>query len=272
MALQIEILIPLRNPPEIFRKTIDSLLSQTDQDFSVLISDNFSTKGQEFITDALARLRAGGITVRKIQPPFELERVEHWNWLHHQSAANWFKPLFAGDWLEPGYVVQLKKMAVENLDCRYVFTNGFTHYPDGTTSTSHNRWAGRFNTAAEMQGLVLRYGMQFGPPSAAAYERTAFFALGGYPTTLPITADSLFYCTLAARFGVAGIQEKLCHFNIHTQRFSTTLPGKRRDTLRESMTYIAQLGYHAWTERDLFPCWGFFRLFVRTLRNYVMAK
>ena len=65
--------------------------------------------------------------------------------------------------------------------------------------------------------------MQFGPPSAAAYERTAFVAAGGYPTPLPICSDSLLFCALASRHGVLGMAEPLCHFNIHGARFSTGL-------------------------------------------------
>src|SRR5690348_1069158 len=99
--MTIEVLIPVRNPTEVFAKTIDSLAAQTDKKFSVLISDNFSTRGTEHIEASLQTLSAAGISARKIQPPSELGRVEHWNWLHHQSQADWLKPLFAGDWLEP---------------------------------------------------------------------------------------------------------------------------------------------------------------------------
>ena len=120
-----------------------------------------------------------------------------------------------------------------------------------------------------MQDVVLRLGMQFGPPSAAAYERTAFISLGGYASTLPMVADSLLFCSLAARFGAAGIRETLCHMNIHAARFSPLLPGKRGDTFGETMTYLSLLGYHAWTERDHFPVVGFFRQLAREFKNYL---
>ena len=270
--MNLEILIPVRNPTAVFDKTVESLTVQTDKNFSVLISDNFSTKGQEHIAAALEKLSAAGIAARKVQPPVELERVEHWNWAHYQSPADWLKPLFVGDWLEPVYVSRVREIAAANPACRYIYSNGYTHIAGQEPTTGQNPWAGRFNSPEVMQDVVLRHGMQFGPPSAAAYERTAFLALGGYPTGLPISADSLLYCTLAARFGAAGIQEKLCHFNIHAARFSTALPGKRRDTYREAMTFYFMLGYHAWTERDCFPVLGFLRLLARETKNQLVRK
>jgi len=269
--MTLEILIPVRNPTEVFDQTVESLTLQTEKNFSVLISDNFSTKGQEHIAAALEKLSAAGIAARKIQPPVELERVEHWNWAHYQSAADWLKPLFVGDWLEPGYTLAVQAVILREPRCTYIYC-GFQYHRAEATRTVIQHWNGRFYTPEEMQDVVMRFGMQFGPPSAAAYERTAFVALGGYASTLPISADSLMFCTLAARFGATGIQETLVHFNIHAARFSTTLPGKQRDTYREALTCFFMLGYHAWTERDRFPVLGFLRLLARETKNYLVRK
>jgi hypothetical protein len=267
--MTIEVLIPVRNATDVFGKTVDSLVVQTDKSFSVLISDNFSTSGQEHIERALVLLQRAGIPARKVQPPAALDRVEHWNWVHHESKADWLKPLFVGDWLDPDYVARLRGVIAEYPGCRYVFSNGYCHLSDGSIVTGSNPWAGRYNTPAEMQAVVLRYGMQFGPPSAAAYDRRAFITLGGYATSLPITADSLFYCTMAATFGAAGIQEKLCHMNIHAARFSISLPGKKRDTFREAVTYYAMLGYYGWSEGGCFPVGGYLRLLARETLHYL---
>src|SRR3954463_15602664 len=96
----IEVVMPLRNPTAVLRQSIASLASQTTRDFSVCLSDNWSVKGQEFFDEAEAQLRAAGVPVRRVRPPVELGRVEHWNWSHHQCEAQWIKPLFGGDWLD----------------------------------------------------------------------------------------------------------------------------------------------------------------------------
>src|SRR5882672_9821567 len=138
--MNLEILIPVRNPTEVFSKTIDSLAAQTDKNFSVLISDNFSTKGQEHLAAALEKLSAAGIAARKIQPPVELGRVEHWNWLHYQSQADWLKPLFAGDWLEPEYVTTIFKTAREEPSCGYIYC-GFQYHRGAETTPVVSHWS-----------------------------------------------------------------------------------------------------------------------------------
>ena len=268
----LELILPLRNPPTVLGKTVESLVAQTDKNFSVLISDNHSTQGEELFADAIARFTAAGIPVRRVKPPFELGRVEHWNWAHHESTADWLKPVFAGDWLETDYVARLRAASTANPACRYIFASSVLHRADVPPEKVASPWSGRFRDAVEMEKLVLKYGMQFGPPSAAAYERTAFIAVGGYPTSLPICSDSLMFCALASRYGAYGLTEALCNFNIHGARFSITLPGRRHDTFYESMTYFLMLGYRAWSQRVRFSSLGFARLLARETRTYLSGK
>src|ERR1700742_3509001 len=68
----IELILPLRNPPAVLEKTVESLIVQTDKNFSVLLSDNHSTQGEELFANAIARFTAAGISVRRAKPPFEL--------------------------------------------------------------------------------------------------------------------------------------------------------------------------------------------------------
>ncbi len=264
----LEIILPVRNPPAAFRQSVESLAAQTDRNFSVLISDNGSGSGQELMREALQSLQGAGIPARKVSPPIDLGRVEHWNWAMRESEAVWLKPLFAGDWLEPAYVATLRRAMTANPSCRYIFCNYLLHPGSNEPRLVKSPWAGRYRSAAQMQRLVLGYGMQFGPPSAAAYEREAFLSIGGYATTLPICADSLTFCTLAARFGCLGLADPLCHFNIHDARFSTSLPGRRKDNLREALIYFAMLGYAAWSGRIPVPKTAFALMFARQLRAY----
>jgi hypothetical protein len=264
----LEIILPLRNPTAVIEGTVKSLVAQTDRRFSVLLSDNFSTTGDSFFADAIAQLQVAGISVRRVRPPFELGRVEHWNWAHYESQAEWLKPVFAGDWLEPDYVAKLRLASLANPACRYVFATYVLHRVDQPPVTVKSKWSGKFHSAAEMEDVVLRSGMQFGPPSAAAYEKAAFIALGGYATSLPICADSLLFCAMASRFGAFGLSEPLCNFNIHGARFSTGLGEKRRDTFRETITYCWMLANRAWAERASFSQLPFARLLARENRNF----
>lgn len=267
----LEIILPLRNPTEVLEQTVRSLIAQTDRDFSVMISDNYSTQGQEWMDAAAAQMEGAGIKVKRVRPPFELGRVEHWNWAHHEAKSEWLKPVFMGDWLEPDYVRQLRAGANGNPGCRYVFSSYVLHRLGEAPVTVKGAWTGRFYSAAELQRVVLGNGMQFGPPSVAAFEREAFIAVGGYPTPLPICSDALMFCAMASRFGALGLAEPLCHFNIHGARFSTNLPGRRKDTLRETFTYYFMLAYQAWAERRPFSLVAFARLLWREIRQFRAA-
>jgi Glycosyl transferase family 2 len=262
----LQIIIPLRNPPAVLEKTVSSLVAQDNREFSVLLSDNHSTAGLERIEAAAAALQAAGIKVDRVQPPFELGRVEHWNWAHHQATGEWVKPIFVGDWLEPSYVGELRAILISNPECKYVYTAFILHHGDRPAVLVDQPWMGAYMTAEKMRPIVLRNGMQFGPPSVAAFELAAFVVLGGFPTALPICADSLLFCTMASRFGAMGIPRPLCHHDIHDSRFSTNLAGQTRQTLREVLIYQSLLAYSAWSARAVFSIPGFLRLTLREIR------
>jgi hypothetical protein len=262
----LQIILPVRNPTSVLEKTVRSLTGQTDREFSVLLSDNHSTEGLQMLEAAAAELQSAGIAVHRAQPPYELGRVEHWNWAHHQATGEWVKPLFVGDWLEPAYVGQLRASLIGNPDCKYVYTAYVLHHGDQPPVTVDKPWMGRYLGPEKMRPIVLRNGMQFGPPSVAAFDLTAFIVLGGFPVSLPICADNLLFCSMASRFGAFGITEPLCHFNIHGARFSTNLGSQKRQTLREVLTYQYMLAYSAWSARAIFSLPGFLRLVVREIR------
>jgi hypothetical protein len=272
MLSELQIIIPLRNPTGVLDRTIQSLIDQADKDFSVLVSDNHSGSGLDCISRAMATLQSHGVPARKIQPPAELERVEHWNWMHFQSDAAWVKPLFAGDWLEREYVARVRDAIAANPQCRFVHAGYAFHRGDDPPAEVRSQCFGRFVPPDEMQDIVLRYGHQFGPPNAVAYHREAFLAAGGYRTMLPICADSLLYCHFAARYGAFGVPEILSHFNLHGARFSTALAARVNAIYREKITYHAMLAYHAWTEKKPFPVIGFLRLIARECREYLRER
>jgi len=269
--MDIEILIPLRNITEVIQKTVQSLIAQTCRDFRVVISDNFSTTGQEWSDWAFRELQSNGVSVRKIKPPAELGRVEHWNWIHYESHATWLKPLFGGDSLEPDYIASVCAAVIEAPECAYVFC-GYRYCHGEVCQDIQSPFANCYIPASEMQDLVLRYGMQFGPPSAAFYKREVFLKSGAYDPSLPICADSLLFCKMAARNGAYRMQRVGIHFLIHSARFSNSLPGKQQATFRETLCYYADLGLTGWHERWRFPVIGYIRMFLRAIRDRLMNR
>jgi len=252
----ITVVIPSRNPTEVMRESISALEAQRNRDFSVLISDNHSSSGREYLDEAETRLKAAGIAVQRIQPPAELGRVEHWNWAMHQVATDWIKPLFLGDALYPEYFERVCTALETHPSCGFVFSSYRLAMPGESEQETRVYWSG-FTTAEKMREVTLKYGMQFGPPSGVMFRRDLFDALGGFPLGLPICADSFLFCRMAATGGAFGVVEPLFRFHIHATRFSSSLPEKRWNTLRETILYRGALAYHAWTQGQ--PAyWGYF--------------
>ena len=58
---KVELILPLRNPTEVLEQTVRSITGQTDRGFSVLISDNYTTKGGEWIDAAMKNFGKRGL-------------------------------------------------------------------------------------------------------------------------------------------------------------------------------------------------------------------
>ncbi len=242
-----EIIIPARNPTEVLLESVDSLAAQSFKDFRVTLSDNHSMVGLDFFERAVAVLKSSGISCRTIRPMRELGRVEHWNWACQQAESVWIKPLFAGDSLLPSSMAKFQDAITVHPDISFFFSP-YIYCSDGQeTSPTHFPWAG-INSADKMREVVIKYGMQFGPPSGVLFTKELFVNLGGFAPGLPITADCLLFCRMAAHSGAYGFAEPLFRFNIHGARFSKSLPSKRKETLAETWNYRMSLLYYAWTQ------------------------
>lgn len=229
----IEIVMPLRNPGEPLRQSVASLTAQTDRDFGVLLSDNGSTSGVELIEECRATLVAAGVQARVVRPSFELGRVEHWNWAHHQSEARWLKPLFVGDSLKPDYVARLRERVTQQPGARVVRCGFEVITPQGVFPAGEPPCAEERLTPAEFLRHYPQHGNWLGGPVNFAYEQTAWRGSGGYPTQLPAVADVCLYVTLVLRHGIELLPERLAAFHLHEQRFSHGIRGRRVNGVAE---------------------------------------
>jgi len=268
-VIMMVILIPLRNPTDVLIRTIDSILQQDRDGFSILLSDNHSISGQAFIEDSWQKLTRAGLDARLVRPPMELRRVEHWNWLHFQTQAAWLKPLFAGDWLAPDYIATVRQEIERNPQCSYIYGRFIHHSGTEKSAREVDAWKTRYYPPAEMRQKVLRFGMQFGPPCMAAYRREAFLAMGGYRITLPIWADSLLFCTLAARFG--GVEITRSTSNSYPQE-SIGQQRRQAGAFYEMIIFLVALIYHAFTENAPLSRWGILRRAVLEISRGLRAK
>jgi hypothetical protein len=236
-----EIVIPLRNPTAVLQKTVQSLVAQTDREFTVLLSDNGSADNAH-LAEAVRTLHEAGIATRTVRPPEELGRVEHWNWSHRQAEAEWIKPLFVGDWLDAGYVAATRR-AIANTPAEIVNCSMRRHFPDGATDDT--LYPEGYRTPEAVLAEAFRDGNNFGGPINVCFRKLAFELVGGYPPALPVSADFWLILMLALRRGLYTCHEVLGHFNYHPDRYTTNFPYHRINGDRELFIILLAATSHA---------------------------
>jgi|SRR5882724_792842 len=203
MSPALEIIVPLRNPGAELAPTVASLVSQTDHDFSVLLCDNFLATGFEPVAAAQKQIAAAGIAVRCVKPPFELRRIEHWNWAHAESRAEWLKPLTPGDTLKPAYIQQLKQRISQQPKAQIVRC-GLEMEPGAPAPTIQASL-----TPAEFLNFFPAQMEWLAGSVNMAYRRTAWLAAGGYCPQLPGCASLNLNIILALHHGLENVPETL---------------------------------------------------------------
>lgn len=265
MTEWLDIIIPVRNPGSKLSETTDSLLAQTERRFGVVLSDNFSSKGLDHLGEAEKRLRAGGIPVRRVKPVFELGRVQHWNWAHAQSSAEWLKPLFVGDLLFPQYVGRLRERVEARPASALVRCESELRAPEGT-------WSGevpfeeRSLTPQQFLAWYPVFGNWIGGPFSIAYRRFAWQAAGGYAVQLPACADLNLYVTLALHHGLETIPERLAAFQLHEQRFSYGIKRRRINVCFETWLILRQARNYCHTAGLIWPERGVARGVIKQIK------
>jgi len=213
MSSLLEIILPVRNAKtgEPLARTVASLAAQTDREFGVLLCDSFSAAKPDPLVEIQGQLTAAGISVRRATTPFELRRIELWNWAHAQSQAEWLKPLFAGDQLKPGCVERLKQFISRQsgaqvirfeFDLEPVNANGSPAIPRGPSVET------RLNPAE----FLNYFPAQVNWPADSvnmAFRRTAWLGAGGYSVHLPGCAALNLNVTLALHHGLDCLPESL---------------------------------------------------------------
>jgi hypothetical protein len=239
----LEIIMPVRNPGTKLLETGASLAAQTDCNFSVLLSDNHSTTGQDMMEQFHREMTSAGISVRQVKPPYALGRVQHWNWAHAEGRAEWLKPLFVGDLLLPLYVERVRQRIQVKSDAQIIRCEIEVRENGKVWVTS-----APFQQESLSPGEFLSYypimGNWIGGPINVAYRRIAWQAAGGYAPQLPACADLRLNAMLSVRHGLEILHEPLGVFQLHEQRFSHGI-GKRKVNgcfelwliLRELRTY-----------------------------------
>ncbi len=208
MNAGLEIIIPVRDGSQRLLSTAASLAAQTDRRFAVLLSDDFTATGPLQIEEAQNQLAGAGIAVRRLRPPRGLKRLEHWNWAHAQSRADWVKLLLPGEELKPAYVERLGRCVSERPHARLVRCDVALRTEWGP-ETLRAPFAGRGVDPAEFVKYFPRKREWIAHSVNVACDRTAWLAAGGYAPQFPACAALNFNVIQALHHGVENLPEAL---------------------------------------------------------------
>jgi hypothetical protein len=255
---QLEIILPVRNPTGVLRQTIQSLTAQANHSFSVLISDNSSSKGIEFIDESVEHLQQTGIAVRCVSAPFEMARIVHWNWSHAQSQAEWIKPLLPGAQLKATYVERLLQRASErphaallrcDADVRTEWGAEVLRAPSAPTSLTPAEFLDYFPARVDWIGNLLN----------VAFRRVAWRALGGYPVHLPACAPVSLNALLSLHYGMENLPESLVNGELLEKFPSDKISVCRVNLWLELSLVMCQMRNYCLTTRLAWPKGGVIR-------------
>jgi len=266
MPSWLEIIVPVRNPGAKLLETGASLAAQTERGFGVVLSDNCSTSGRDILGQFCDAMDSANIPVRRVQPPYGLGRVQHWNWAHGQGKAEWLKPLFVGDLLKPDYVERLCRRVATRPRAQIVRCEFEINVAGTITVAAAAPFKQENLTPAEFLNYFPKLGNWLGGPINVAYRRAAWQAVGGYPVHLPACADLKLNATLALRHGLEIIHESLAVFQLHEQRFSSGIRKRRVNGCLELWLILRQMRNYCLSMNLPWPEFGVARGVARQLR------
>jgi hypothetical protein len=204
----LEIIIPVSGYGSALDATMDSLAAQTSREFGVVLSEQPSPGGRSQLEPAAQLLADAGIAVRRVRPRRRLGRIEHLNWAHAQAEAEWLKPLFAGQRLEPQYVAKMRERVEASPKAQFARCDVRVQ-EDWGVRLVRAPFAESALTPLDFLRHMLDQMDWIGRSTEMMYRRLAWRALGGYSVNLPAGAALNLNVSLGLHHGIENVAECL---------------------------------------------------------------
>jgi glycosyltransferase involved in cell wall biosynthesis len=211
---RVSVCIPLYQKVDYIGRTIDSVLAQTFADFELVVLDNGSTDGSGSVVDSYDDPR-----IRVVRHTETVPMIDSFNAAVEAAREPLVKVLNADDLLEPEAlarqvgvmdaepdvaVVSSRHHLVDD-DGRIVARDRILHTPD---------LIGRQDRAAVVRRVVRHGGNPLGVPAGMLFRRSAFDAIGGFPTDDSFVLDVALAVRLTSVGDFYGLPETLCRFRL----------------------------------------------------------
>jgi hypothetical protein len=237
----LDILIPVRNGGEVLEKTLGALRENRDQNYRLLVSDNYSTDGSPW-QRRLEEFAPGQAVL--LRPPEPLGRVEHWSWLANQGAARYCKFLLCGDILPPDHLETIAPAFAREPDLI------FTPYVNVGPGTTLEREMSELALRPEMRTLspadymsnCKRSGNFIGPLSCVTFRASSLRAALPFDPAHPWTADWRLYTGVMAKGTAIACGGTYCLQDRRIARLSSSFQGSLNGIFETRKYYRELMG------------------------------
>ncbi len=240
MNPKVSICIPTYNGGKYLKECLDSALSQSFQDYEVIISDDLS---EDDTLQIAKEYEKKDNRIKVFQNKKNVGLVHNWNHCINLSEGEWIKFLFQDDFLSPDCLSKMIETSKENQDillisCKRhlliekdvdpVLKCGFLNIP------TINDIFGSSTILLPLDICKTAFnniGVNFiGEPTLTLVHKSAFSKYGFFNSNLVQLCDLEYWLRIASEIGMIYIHEELATFRLHGT--STTSGNRKRDLFR----------------------------------------
>jgi len=204
----VSVVIATYNRARLLKETIDSVLTQTFQDFELIVVDDGSTDDTEKV------LKSYGDHLRHFRQENRGPSAARNLGVHH-ATASWISIQDSDDFCAPNHLKTLYGFVEKNPDCGMVFANGsYLDYPGpkGKTIVPREKSKRLAEKGVELTDLFSTSIVRL---QAALLSKKAFLAVGGLDEDLRIAMDLDLAFRFFTRFPVAYLDEVVFFYRRH---------------------------------------------------------
>ena len=204
------VIIPLYNKAPYIKKALDSTISQTFNDWELIIVDDGSTDNsaalcEEFIKTASQTIHQTSHIIHQKNAGVAAAR----NHGVAESHGEYVCFLDADDWWEPTFLEEMNRLITEYPDAGLYATN-FVYYKPGKTHVEHTNLKTGYINYPEVYASTGSMPVWTG---AACMPRKVFDEVGGFPVGIKLGEDFLLWAKTALHYPVAFSEKPLAYYN-----------------------------------------------------------
>lgn len=210
----VSIIMNIRNGAAYLRQALDSVLTQTFNDWELIAWDDCSTDHSSAIVGAYADRR-----IRYFLATEETALGQARNSAIQQARGEWLAFLDQDDIWLPGKLE--KQIALVDADTGIIYGRTLLLYPNGRRRDYD--YAHEFMPLPEGEIFTELFAKAcFIAMSSAVLRRSAVEQIGGIPKTIELVPDYFLYAAIARRFEARAVQEVVCLYRMHAGNMSHT--------------------------------------------------